>query len=365
MQTPTTTTKATQSTQTVRKFLHRQILRTQPGQSLPSMRTIMDRCSVGQAKVQQVLGEFESAGYVECRPRSGIYRSERIVISETVPTLDFVACARLGEIDHPGTFTHELLAALNLEATDRGHAMRVHQVQRGEAIAAYEEIASRSDTRACLLFAPHSPEVLAAFEKHHLACVSLFPPTEDAAAGHCIHEPHDLVPQLLKHLEARGHARIAFLERTYPNAPVRLSLQRRADYYRHMAERGLKVERQWVADAGADDRAALAGLEQIFAADTTPTALLLPSAAMPAAYRFLERTGRRVGRDVALAGIDDVAACRTLHPEPTRAGIVHQATARLALDALTGLLEGRTVAVDQPAPTRLFIGESTQSPPGA
>lgn len=347
------------SDDSVRKFLHREILRTPVGEALPSIRAIMNSCNVGQARVQEVLGELEDEGYVECRPRRGVFRSERSTLAESVPTLDFVACARIGGVDQPGTFTHELLAALNLEATERGHAMRVHQVHRGEPITAYDRIAARPDIRACLLFAPHSPEVIAAFQAHHLATLSLMPPSDETCLGHSIGEPVELVSRLLEHLEQHGHERIGYLERVYPNAPVQLSLHRRADYYRHMAERGLRVMPHWVADAGGNDEAALNAMAQLFSAKPEPTAVVLPSAAMPAAYRFLERTGRRVGHDVALAGIDENAACRSLHPEPTRAGIVQEATARLALDTLTAMLEGRGVPEQQPAPMRLTLGRST------
>ena len=341
------------------KYLGRVLRRTPEGGALPPIRAMIEANELGRVVISAALDRAEARGWVRREPRRGVFRAELPPLRETVPAIDFVACA--GNVEHgsPGSFVEELIAAIGAALTRRGLALRVHQATVGDSFDAHRAIAERPEVRACFLFGPHAKELVNCFERRQVTTLPLFPRIEPERLGHGIFGPKNLVDLLMKHLAAAGHTRIGFLERAYPHLPSSLSTLRRAEYYRHMAERGLRVAPHWVAETGFDEASIRSALQTIVWQEPRPSAVILPTAAMPTAYRLAEETGLRVGVDLALAGIDHARVAENLLPAPTCAGVVHPETAELAVDSLLDLLEGGSGNGKYAAPLRLTTGGST------
>lgn len=337
------------------KYLERVLRRTPEGGALPPLRAMMEESGFGQVVLAAATDRAETRGLVRREERRGVFRAAAPPLREWVPVIDFVICGELRDGASSGVFVEEMIAQLDRELTKQGHALRVHHVRSGDSFDPYRELAESAEMRGCFLFAPHARELVNCFERRHVATLPLFPRIEPELLEHGLFDPEHLIGLLMEHLFSLGHRKIALLERPYPEVSRSLTLPRRADYYRHMAERGLRVARHWLGRAGFDEQEEAAAVETLLATAPRPSALILPSTAMPAAYRVLENRGLRPGADLALAGIDHAHVCEELRPAPTRAGVVHRETAELAADRLLRRLTGDEADGKCHAPLRLTV----------
>ena len=340
------------------KYLERLLRRTPEGGALPPLRSMMEESGLGQVVLSAATDRAEARGRVRREERRGVFRAAVPPLPEMVPVIDFVICGELREGASSGVFVEEMVTQLKAALTENGHALRVHHVRSADSFDPYRELAESAEMRACFLFAPHARELVNCFERRHVATLPLFPRIEPEILDHGIFDPEHLIGLLMEHLFSLGHQKIALLERPYPQVSRSLTLPRRADYYRHMAERGLRVARHWLGRAGFNEKEEAAAVETILATAPRPSALILPSTAMPVAYRVLENRGLRPGTDLALAGIDHARVCEQLRPVPTRAGVVHRETAELAVDRLLRRLTGDDAENKCHAPLRLAVGAS-------
>lgn len=344
----------------VENYLRRHLLSARVGQPLPPVRSIMQDCSVSQATVQKIISQFESEGLVQSRPRKGIFKLDGQSMHTLIPTVDLIGCGRLKDLQTAETFTAELVQVFNLQATQRRQAIRLHNIWADQPISAYENLATSADVRGCILHAA-KPDITRVFTERNAAWVSLYP--AEVHDGPRIMNPQNLTALQMQHLLDLGHRRIAKLDRLNPKAPSITQLHRKSEYYRIMAENGLRVDPDWVIFDGYDEQPAWGALSRMFATDPAPTAVIVGDYSLPVTYRFLQSKGLTPGREVSVIATDDLPVASTVHPPATSTRIPLGNVARLALEMLEEVLHERLTEPVRYAPVKLIERESTGPAP--
>lgn len=114
----------------------------------------------------------------------------------------------------------------------------------------------------------------------------------------------DGMRQVLRHLAAQGHRRIAFI---YAETNVFLTLIKRQAFLDGMKELGLKVRNEYLVETGRFNEACGAeGMARLLSLDEPPTAVIgINDLIAAGALRLTLEKGLRVPQDCALAGFDD------------------------------------------------------------
>lgn len=127
------------------------------------------------------------------------------------------------------------------------------------------------------------------------------------------------VHQLIQHLIDAGHKTIGFIA---PPSGLMFGRHRSEAFYATMAEAGLPVNPDWVVVSDMTQRGGRAAIDEILQNETLPSAVFAANdmMALGAMARLLER-GFVIGRDIAIAGFDDIPTSAYAHPPLTT---VHQ-----------------------------------------
>jgi LacI family transcriptional regulator len=139
---------------------------------------------------------------------------------------------------------------------------------------------------------------------------------------------------MTRRLVALGHRRIAFII-GHPNQTA--SEQRFKGFSAGMAEAGLRVERQQVAQGYFTYRSGLEAAEKLLAKRQRPTAIFASNDDMAAAtVAVAHRIGLDVPRELTIAGFDDTPLATTVWPALTT---VRQPISEMAREAVKLLLD--------------------------
>ena len=120
----------------------------------------------------------------------------------------------------------------------------------------------------------------------------------------------------MNYLFKLGYRRIGYLHYGgtdlyyYPIHALRLT-----DYYRLMAENGLKVEPGWVFHCSEHYENLPEGMDRILHSDPPPEALITPGSALRLVYFWCRKHHVRIGEDLAIFSTDDVNG--NLRPQTT------------------------------------------------
>lgn len=362
--------KAVERLHQARLLVENELRRVAVGDRLPPVRELRERCGVGLAQLQAVMADMEREGLIDRRPRSGLYKAQSLSASPRITTIDLIACRRVVDIykEDRQHFAGNLTESLAIEAGRRGLAIRLHQVYATESIARYEAIANDPAVRACILMMPHLSELPAMFERRGVPVISLFPKQPQGRSAVIADSP-DLVQMQLDHLWSLGHHRIAYMSTVDPHYPDMIPLQRREAYYRLMAHRGLPVESNWVFTLPSEflfrqleeyqDGPCHEILDQVFTGPHCPTAAIISDSLGSSLYRFAQKRGLRIGRDLSVIGTDDILSNTMLQPAMTSILNKHSDTAATAIESLLDMSQGRSVPTLRQVTPQLIVRAST------
>ena len=356
-----TKTRGAQRTMT-RKLLERQLHVLKPGDPLPPIRTLMKTCNTSRARLGVVLDEFQSNGLVDRIPRQGIFKTASNAKSSLIQFVELIGCGVVTDALKQGTFQAELVEAFAIAVGQRHQGLRHHQISVEEPISRYESLAGRSDVRACVLLGLHTREVAKIFDAHCVPYVSLFPQTS-ADHPRCIADSPHMVELQLNHLWELGHRRIAMLDPVEPVAPLWVHFSRRESYYRLMAQKGFRIEPNWMVYGGHNDATVMKAFTEMFSKEPYPTAVIVGDTQLPGAYRYVEGRGLRVGKDVSIISTDDLAFAASMHPPVTSVRNSRKNAARMALKLLDKVINGEEIEPVHEVNLELMVRESTGPPP--
>ncbi|MEA3390282.1 LacI family DNA-binding transcriptional regulator [Sphingobium sp. CCH11-B1] len=145
--------------------------------------------------------------------------------------------------------------------------------------------------------------------------------------------------EMTRHLIALGHSRIGFIKGN-PNQSA--SAKRFEGYAQALAEAGLPVLDELVAQGLFTYRSGLDAAEQIMALAEPPTAIFASNDDMAAAtVAIAHRSGLDVPGDLTVCGFDDTSLATTIWPELTTIRQPVSEMSRAAVELLVRRLKGR------------------------
>lgn len=165
--------------------------------------------------------------------------------------------------------------------------------------------------------------------------------------------------RLTKHLLDAGHQRIAYL--MGPRNTSYTGRQRMLGFTDALESSGVDLHPELVLDFRSTPELGQRATAELFELANPPTAVIVgPNPTLVGAMRQLQLSGIRVGRDIALACLDDVPIAYLHNPAISAVARDMAEMARTGAELLLAQLEGRsrpprTVLL----PTELFIREST------
>ena len=277
-----------------------------------------------------------------------------------MPYIDLVACGLNVSFRRESSFFGELIAMFSAEVARVHQGVRLHEIPVGEPTSSYEMLFRRRDVKACVLIGLHSPYITEIFDRNEVAWVSLFP-NSSYNMRRAIVPCEDAVRLQLEHLWSLGHERIAYLHCTDDHSYSRSLSMRRESFYKLMAERGYRVFSDWVSYTSYRDIDIECACDKIFSTEIKPTAMIVPDLTLSCVYRFLERHGLRIGKDVSVVANDDLAITRNVFPAATTVHMPLELVIKRTLETLQDALSGRQVPDIYQLPAKLIVRESTVS----
>jgi DNA-binding LacI/PurR family transcriptional regulator len=160
-----------------------------------------------------------------------------------------------------------------------------------------------------------NPDFAVSLKKRMKICLELLPRHQDQVTTE-LRGASDMTVRQLDYLFKRGYRRIGYLHfcgvdiAQYPVQVLRLM-----DFYRIMAENGLRVDPAWVLHCSDHYKNLEAGMEKMLATDPKPEALIVPGGAIRELYSFCRKRKIRIGMDLAVFSCDDIH--EKLVPEAT------------------------------------------------
>jgi DNA-binding LacI/PurR family transcriptional regulator len=174
------------------------------------------------------------------------------------------------------------------------------------------------------------------------------------------------IRQGVQHLAALGHRNIAFI-----SGPLaqRSPTARRDAFLKSMAELGLQVPAEHLAEGNHTMEGGISAMERLIALGELPTAVMC-SNDMTAigALHALYRTRYRVPEDISVVGFDDIHLAQFVLPPLTTVQMSCKALAAAAVEGLRAGIErdhAKHRNKDWHIPTRLVVRRSSAFPRGS
>ena len=163
-------------------------------------------------------------------------------------------------------------------------------------------------------------------------------PASPVRRGPAVEDSPHMVDLQMDYLFSRGHRRIALLHEDREGQSSLVHVRRTLCYYRRMAEAGLKVLPEYVADTGHGGIGLQRTLERMFRASPPPTAVICNELWLPQLYTFFAARNMVIGRDISV--ISDGEEKSRLEPPPTLIRNSQEEIAALAWELMERLLAG-------------------------
>ena len=302
--------KRSRNVRKVTGYLLDALLQLPYGGRLPGIRTIMKQTGTGQITVSHALEILQKDGLIRINPDRGIYR---IKPDEKQREIRLLNWQDLGSDENISFFGLLYRRLIELAAADGWKITMENAVDRlPEELTG--ELVGNGITR-CFVGSAAIPDFANCLKKRMKICLELLPRHQDQVTTE-LRGASDMTVRQLDYLFKRGYRRIGYLHfcgvdmARYPVQVLRLM-----DFYRIMAENGLRVDPAWVLYCQDDYGNLDAGMAKMLKTDPKPEALIVPGTAIRELYSFCRKNKIRIGKDLAVFCCDDIH--EKLVPEAT------------------------------------------------
>lgn len=341
--------KKTYTDEYIRNFIRELIFITTPGGRLPGIRQLMQISGVGRIRLEKILQEFAGNQVIEIRPQSGCYRTADI--SGNAP-IAFIHFSPQPMVETEYSFHGGAVKYLRQKAAETGQELEIIHACGMSDETLCEFVQSRHITRAFILGASHS-DTIAKLQHHLRHTVSLLP-RYPSAVGCELRDSPEMTAIQLKYLFNRNYRHIAYIHNAEDHLKTPVQLMRLFDYYRIMAEHGIKVEPEWVFFCSYDKASFFRSMHRFIGCKRPADAMIVPGSCLKLVYEFCADNGLGVGKDLAVMCCDDVAP--DLIPRATTVTNSPREIGEMAWQVMQNTLQGKTVSAQ--TNLRIITGET-------
>ncbi len=319
------------------ELVNSKIIRLDADEALPSIRNLMKDSGLGRIVLQNSINEAIARGLLRPEPKRGYFRTDTGNNRHNKKTIDIIACSEVNYFRVEG-FHSKLIQYLFHAGTNSDYSMRIHTVKYSDQVTAYLDLIQAKEICNCFLISPENREIHKLCKHAGAQCV-VITPHYDIQEGPAVIDAPDIMDLHFNHLLKQGHRHIAYLYgegQIFSSVPYAARL---ANYYRHMAEAGLKVLQEWVKPGWNSDQQLRLDLGKMLNSRPRPTAIIVDDTFhLPEIYAYLAARKLIIGRDISI--IADGESC-PLRPAPTLVFNSPRPIAELAWELLMNLMAGK------------------------
>ena len=309
---------------------------TAPGHRIPGIRQLMINSRIGRIRLEKALQEFVRSGTLEIRPQSGCYRS----IKTPAPApLVFIHFSHRPIVEKANIFNGGVLKHLREKAAAAGQTLEVIHA----AGLSTEELCSvlkNLRTSQAFILSAYSADTVNHLREYVPYTVSINPRYQETAGSELRDSP-DMTAMQMEYLFNRNYRNIAYIHNAeeHLNAPVQF--MRLFDYYRIMAEHGIKVEPEWVFSGTCKREEFFRLMHRFICCKRPADSVIIPGSSLKMLYDFCALNGLLIGRDLPVICCDNVEP--DLVPHATTVTNSPQEIGKLAWQVMQETLQGRIV----------------------
>ncbi len=293
----------------VTQYLQNKLKALPYGGKMPSIRAIMKETGAGRLTVAHALDALRKERMIRIDRCSGIYRIKEAEEDGEIRLIHF----QQSEL-RLGSFVDVLFQELVGLAESDGRSLVVENAGQRTPENIAQELAE-DNISSCILYGAPQPDFMR-YLKHRLSlCLELLPRHTDRESV-AMRDSPDMTVVQMNYLLKLGYRRIGCLHYGGKDAYLYpIQMLRLLDYYRIMAENGLKVEPDWVFLCSNRYGNLDAGMKKMMSSHPRPEALIVTGGALPFLYAWCRKNHVRIGSDLAVFSADDVNT--DLKPETT------------------------------------------------
>ena len=294
----------------IRNFIRELIFITPPGGRLPGVRQLMKESGVGRIRLETILHEFESAGTIAVRAQSGRYRP---AAPPPPSPMVFIHFSRQPIMENDNSFPGGAVKMLRQKALANNTSLEILQASalNAEQLCA---ILQKYRTKQVFIWGADNVELLHKIKTVAPCTVSILP-RHPAAEISELRDSPDMSRIQLEYLFCRKYRNIAYIHNAedWQKSPVQM--QRLLDYYRIMAEHGIKIEPEWVFYCAYDKERFNRSMHRLWNSSRRVQAVIVPGSSLKRLYDFCANNGIKIGSELAVMCSDDIKL--DLHPRAT------------------------------------------------
>jgi len=187
-------------------------------------------------------------------------------------------------------------------------------------------------------------------------CVELLP-HHTVKLGPEVRDSPEMTQIQLDYMMALGHRKIGYVHQLIPDlARCPVQYHRLFDYYRIMAERGCRIEPEWVFSDYHEYPVFNKSMYRAMHCARPPSALIVPGGRIEFAYHYLNGSGIAIGDEFAVMGCDDIAS--ELQPRATTVTNYPAEIARQAWAVMEAAVDGKIMQLL--TELKIITGESVR-----
>ena len=275
---------------------------TPPGGRLPGIRQMISDSRTGRVRLEKVLNDLELSGEITRRPQSGRYRSGNP--PEAAPMV-FIHFQRSAVVANDHSFPGGALKFLREKALENGLKLEIiHAAAMPEAELC--GLLQRIKARQAFVWGADNVQIVNSIRQAVPYIVSILPHYPEAAISELRDSP-DMTSIQLEYLFNCNYRNIAYIHNAEDWFKSPVQMQRLMDYYRIMAERGIKIEPEWVFYCAYNRDSFNRSMHKLLRSARPVEAVIVPGSSLKMLYDFCAANGIIIGSELAVMCSDDIA----------------------------------------------------------
>ena len=274
---------------------------TMPGGRLPGIRQMMADSGLGRIRLENALQKLELAGNITVKPQSGRYRPEK---TPDAAPLAFIHFSRQPIIENDQLFPGGSVKFLREKAAEKGLQLEIiRAVDISETNLC--ELLRTLKVRQAFIWGAENLQILNCIRQTVPWVVSILPHYPESGVSELRDSP-DMTSIQLEYLFNCNYRDIAYVHNAEDWFTSPVQMQRLMDYYRIMAEKGIKIEPEWVFYCAYDRERFNRSMHRLLRSSRPVQAIIVPGCSLKILYDFCAANGITIGSELAVMCSDDI-----------------------------------------------------------